>query len=488
MNIKYNFLDEKNDLKKWLHDAMEEKLIPAITDFIKIPNQSRSYDKDWATNGLQKKACQYAIDYAHSLDIKGIQLEYHIEEGRTPVVIGVIDPFPGKGKQVTENLKKTILMYGHIDKQPPLTEQWSEGLHPYIPVRKGNKLYGRGGADDGYAFFSCATIIKALQANDIPHNRIVLFFETDEESSSKDLMYYLKHFKQRIQTPEVIFCLDSGNLDYHHMYLTTTLRGVINFKLRIDVLKNAVHSGDAGGVVPASFRILRKILNDFENSNNGELPANLYVNIPHDKYEQATQLIEDLGGNIDFKFPFVGDTQPMSATPLKNYLGRIWRPQLAITGIDGLPSTATAGNVLLPFTQIKCSLRLPPSLDAEKARTFINEYFANVKPLYNAKFTYEIMEVGSGFVSPRFTNKFLETIKAAGEEAFGKPMLFYGEGGSIPFLNQIKNVFPESQFVVTGLLGPESNAHGPDEMLRLDYLEKLVVSIANILQNAPGSI
>ena len=475
-------------MEKWLHDAMEEKLIPVITDYIKIPNQSRNYDKDWATNGLQKKACEYALDYACNLDIKGMEIEYYIEEGRTPVVIGVVDPFPGKGKEVTANLKKTILMYGHLDKQPPLTEQWSEGLYPYIPVRKGNKLYGRGGADDGYAFFSCATIVKALQANDIPHNRIILFFETDEESGSHDLMHYLQHFKDRIETPEVIFCLDSGITDYDHMCLTTTLRGIINFKLRVDVLKNGVHSGDGGGVVPSSFRILRKILNDFENQNTGELPADLYVDIPEDKYTQAVQLLKDLGGDIDFKFPFIDNTQPMGLTPLQNYLNRIWKPQLAITGIDGLPSTATAGNVLLPYTEIMCSMRLPPTLKGEDVEKLLCDYFDNVKPLYDAKFSYEIIEAGSGFMCPNFTNKFLETLKTAGAEAFGNPMLFYGEGGSIPFLNQIKNVFPESQFVVSGLLGPESNAHAPDEMLRLDYLEKLVVSIAKILQYAPDAL
>ena len=475
-------------MEKWISDAMEPKLIPVITDFIKIPNQSRNYDKDWATNGLLEKACQLAIDYANSLEILNISLQCYKEPGRTPVVLAVIEPFPGKGRAICKDLGKTILMYGHLDKQPPLTDQWSKGLSPYNPVRKGNQIYGRGGADDGYAFFTCATIIKAMQANNVPHNRIVLFFETDEESDSKDLMYYLKHFEDLIRVPSVIFCLDSGTTDYKHLCLTTTLRGILDFKLRVDVLKNGVHSGDGGGIIPSSFRILRKILNGLEDTKTGNLPAELYVDIPEDKYAQAQELLNDLGGNIDFKFPYVDNTKPMGRTPLENYLNRIWMPQLAIIGIDGLPSTATAGNVLLPYTQAQCSIRLPPTIDAQKVKSFLEDYFKNIKVLNHAKFTWEFTDAGSGFTCPNYSPEFLKVLKKAAKDTFGKPTLFYGEGGSIPFLNPMYQVFPDSQFVVTGLLGPESNAHASDEMLRVDYLEKLAIAVAKILKNAPGSI
>ena len=271
------------------------------------------------------------------------------EKGKTPALLAIVEPFAGNGK-VDESLEKTILMYGHIDKQPPLLGEWSEGLGPHTPVIRDGKLYGRGGNDDGYAWFSCVLMAKALQEHNIPHNRLVFFFETDEESGSRDLMYYLTKYKEKIGEPSLIFCLDSGTTDYEHMCLTTSLRGVICFKLRVDVLTQGLHSGSSSGIVPSSFRIMRNILNQFENSNNGDLIPELYVDIPADNYKQAKDLIDLKGGKIDFKFPMVEGLDSMGHTGFQDYINRIWKPQLSITGIDGLPPNSKAGNVLLPYT------------------------------------------------------------------------------------------------------------------------------------------
>jgi acetylornithine deacetylase/succinyl-diaminopimelate desuccinylase-like protein len=474
-------------MEKWLRQKTKEELIPAICEFIKIPNQSRLFDAEWATNGLQEKACQFAIDFANSQKLKGFSIQFIQEEGKTPALLGIVDPFAGSG-EVTEDLKKTILMYGHIDKQPPLNGKWSEGLGPHTPVIKDGKLYGRGGNDDGYAWFSCVLMAKALQENNLPHNRLVFFFETDEESGSRDLMYYLNKFKAKIGVPSLIFCLDSGTTDYEHMCLTTTLRGLVCFKLRVDVLKQGLHSGSSSGVVPSSFRIMRNILEQFENSNNGNLPAELYVDIPKDKYQQAQELIENKGGKIDFKFPMVEGMDSMGNTGFQDYINRIWKPQLSITGIDGLPSCSTAGNVLLPYTQVCCSLRIPPSKNSKEAKEQIENFFSKVKVPHNAKFSYNVYKSGTGFECPSYSKSVLEVINKAGNETFDKPVLYYGEGGSIPFLNDIKNVFPKAQFIVTGVLGPESNAHGPDEMLHLGFLENLVVTMGKILRDVPGKL
>lgn len=474
-------------MEAWLTEKTSSLLIPTIADFIKIPNQSREYDPEWDTNGLQEKACQFSLDFAEKLDIKGYSVDFIQEEGKTPALLAVIEPFSPDGK-ITEDLKKTVLMYGHIDKQPPLENEWSEGLGPWTPVIKNGRLYGRGGSDDGYAWFSCALLVKALQEHNHAHNRIVLFFETDEESGSRDLLYYLQKYKEKIGNPALIFCLDSGTTDYDHMCLTTSLRGVVSFELKVEVMTNGVHSGSASGVVPSPFRILRNILNQFEDSKTGLLPEGLYVDVEADKYSQAKELIDNKGGEIDFKFPMLEGVQKSGKSGFQNYMNRIWRPQLSVTGMDGTPSCENAGNVLLPWSSMKCSVRLPPSLHLDEAKKVISEFFNNVDVPYGAKFTLSKLEGGSGFVCPAYTPKFEQVIRKSGEYCFKKPVLFYGEGGSIPFLNDIKNVFPEAQFIVTGVLGPESNAHGPDEMLELTYLEKLVKAMAFTLRDAPGNL
>ena len=456
----------------WISEQVDSNLTPTIADFIRIPNQSRAYDAEWATNGLQQKACHFCIDWAKKLNIEGLTLELIEDEGRTPVVLGIVD--------VKD--KPTVLMYGHIDKQPPLTSDWFEGLHPYEPVIRDGKMYGRGGADDGYAFFSSLLIVKALQKFNKPHNRIVFYFETDEESGSADLIYFLEKRKTEIGKPSLVVCLDSGCCDYEHMCLTTTLRGVYNFNLRIDVGKEGVHSGSSSGILPDSFRILRELIDQFECSKTGKLPSNLYVNIPTDKYEQAFELIKEMGGNIDFKFPFADGVEPVEEDGFKQYLNRIWHPTLTVVGVDGIPSIKTAGNVLRPYTTLALSLRLPPSLPKEEAVKTVREFFEKAQTIHNGKLTFTGGSSGQGFNCPTYDSKLKEIIDEAGSKFFNSKVLYYGEGGSIPFINELAQLFPESQFIVTGVLGPQSNAHGPNEFLHLPYMKKLVLSLSQILE------
>ena len=474
-------------MKKFIHDAMELMVIPSICDFIKIPNQSRNYDSDWNNNiKLQTQVCEFAIEYATKLGIKDLEIQLFTEAERTPIVLMVVPAFNGDAPDPNPALEKTIVLYGHLDKQPPLTGQWKEGLYPYIPVRNGNKLYGRGGADDGYAFFACTTVIKALQANNVPHNRFVLMFETDEESSSKDMVHYMDRFKEDIGEPALIFCFDSGTTDYEHLTLTTSLRGCLSLRLRVDVLTNGVHSGDGGGVIPSSFRIMRKILNELEDPETGELLPELYVDVPPEKYIQANRLLEKMGGDIDYKFPFIEGVKKMGKTPLENYLNKTWKPQLAITGMSGLPSTATAGNVLLPYTEATVSIRIPPTLDAKKAVDSLTSFFDSLEILNHAKFTYEFIVHSDGYVVPDYHPKLRETLRTAGARAFSNPLLLAGDGISIPFMKMINKVYPKTPIIMAGVLGPESNAHCPNEMLRVDYLEKLMVAMGLIFKDAPN--
>lgn len=475
-------------MEDWLSKQVKENLIPVISDFIKIPNQSRNFDSEWETNGFQQQACEFCMNWAEKQGVKGMTQEYIKEEGKPPVVLAIIEPFAGSKETVTPELEKTIFMYGHIDKQPPLEDKWSEGLGPWKPVIKNNRLYGRGGVDDGYAFFTSVMIVRALQEFNYPHNRIVLFYETDEESGSRDLVYFLNKLKSKIGEPSVVYCLDSGCVDYDHMCLTSTLRGFVMFNLRVDVVTQAQHSGDSSGVVPGSFRILRNILDQFEDSQTGKVISDFYVDIPAEKYLQAEELLKSFGGSIDFKFPKVEGCEDMGNSGLQNYLNRIWRPMLTITGIEGIPSLEKAGNVLRPYTTVKCSLRLPPSLNETQTKEALKNFFDNVKVPHNAKVSYEFLNYGSGFECPTYQKNFLEIIKKSGQESFNKPVLFYGEGGSIPFLNDLKVMFPKAQFIVTGLIGPEANAHGPDEMLELGAYHNLTIALAKIMRDSPGNI
>lgn len=456
----------------WLDEQIDANLIPTIADFVRIPNQSRQYDQEWDTNGLQQKACNFCIDWANKLDIEGLTLELIEEEGKTPVVLGILDS-PNKS---------TVLMYGHIDKQPPLTEAWNEDLHPYKPVIKNNKLYGRGAADDGYAFFSSLLMVKALQKFGFPHNRIVFFFETDEESGSRDLLYYLEKMKPQIGEPSLVICLDSGCCDYENMCITTTLRGNMLFRVKAQVCNEGLHSGDASGIVPDSFRILRDIMEGFEDRKNGRLISDLYVNIPPDKYKQAYEFIQAVGGKLEKNFPFTGDCKPVETDGFKQYMNRIWQPTLTLTGIDGVPHMNVAGNVLRPYTTLHYSLRLPPTLNRNDAIKYVENYFKNVEPLCGAQISFELVRAGQGFSCPEYKADIESVINEASHRFFGKKPLYFGEGGSIPFINELTVKFPNAQFIVTGVLGPESNAHGPNEFLHLPYLKKIVLSLTSILQ------
>lgn len=463
-----------SDLDKFLQEKIDSLLIPTITDFIKIENQSRAFDPNWETNGLNDKVCDYAIEYAKKLEIEGLKIEKITEKGRTPVVLAIID----------KKDAPTILLYGHLDKQPPLTEQWTNGLKPYVPEIRDGKLYGRGGADDGYAFFTSALIIKALQTFKELNSRIVLYFETDEESGSKDLVYYLNQRQAEIGNPDLVICLDSGCCDYDHFCLTTTLRGVTNFTLKVEVTKEGVHSGAASGIIPDSFRIGRKIIEQFEVSDNGQLLVDdFYVNIPEDKYKQAYDLIKEMGGHIDWKFPFLPGVKPTAEDGFKQYMNRIWMPQLTLISMDGVPNIANAGNVLRPYTTFGFSLRLPPTLPTEKAKKALEDFFEKVAKPYNAKVTLNILGLGQGFNAPTLESKLKQNIEETSLKTYQKPTLYYGEGGSIPFINELNAKYPKSQFIVTGVLGPESNAHGPNEFLHLGYLRKLVMTLAHIVKN-----
>ncbi len=463
-------------LGKFVDQVWGDSIVPTLIDYIKIPNKSPSFDPDWAAHGFMDEAVALFEGWARECfaGLPGASLEIVRLPGRTPLMLIEV---PGAGPGADGD---TVLLYGHLDKQPEMVG-WADGYGPWTPRLDGDKLYGRGGADDGYAMFGALAALAALRDQGVPHARCVVVIEACEESGSYDLPFYIDHLAARIGQPSLVVCLDSGCGNYDQLWMTTSLRGIAAGILKIEVLDEGVHSGDASGVVPSSFRILRQLLSRLEDETSGTIrPSSLYAQIPAERLDQAKRAAAALGAGVYTKFPFVGGTRPMADDPAELVLNRTWRPQLAVIGIDGLPAPDNAGNVLLPHTTAKLSLRLPPTLDAEAAGLTLKSLFETAPP-DGARVAFTPHAASAGWNAPALAPWLEASLARASQAAFGAPPAYMGEGGSIPFMAMLGERFPAAQFVVTGVLGPHSNAHGPNEFLHLPTGRKITRVIAQVL-------
>ena len=463
---------DQQKLTRFVDQCWGDEIVPQLVDYIKIPNKSPAFDPDWEKHGHMEAAVALLERWARRqiAGMAGASLEVVRLPGRTPVILIEI---PGEGRD-------SVLLYGHLDKQPEMVG-WAGDAGPWTPVLKGDKLYGRGGADDGYAMFGALAAIAALREQRIPHARAIVLIEACEESGSYDLPFYVDHLAARIGKPSLVVCLDSGCGNYDQLWLTTSLRGLMAGTLSVRVLAEGVHSGDASGVVASSFRIFRQLLSRLEDETTGAVrPSELQVQIPPERVAQARAAAAALGNQVYAKFPFVPGMSPMADSLVELVLNRTWRPQLAVTGIEGLPPIGNAGNVLLPFTSAKLSLRLPPTLAAKKAVGIV-ERLLSENPPYGAEVSFDWKDASTGWNAPTLSPWLERSLAAASEAAFGRPPAYMGEGGSIPFMAMLGEKFPAAQFVVTGVLGPHSNAHGPNEFLHLPTARKITAVIAQVL-------
>ncbi len=461
---------DSNELSGFVDGLWDGEIVPQLTEYIRIPNKSPMFDAQWAEHGYMDQAVALMEAWARAQPIAGMQLEVVRLPGRTPLIFIEI---PGQGDD-------TVLLYGHLDKQPEMTG-WSAHLGPWKPVLEGDRLYGRGGADDGYAIFGSLAAILALQAQGIAHARCVVMIEACEESGSYDLPYYVDHLAARIGRPSLIVCLDSGCGNYDQLWLTTSLRGMTGGNLVVKVLEEGVHSGDASGVVASSFRILRQVLSRLEDEVTGAIkPKELHVEIPAQRVAQAKRTAEILGDEVYTKFPLVDGMQPMNSDLTELVLNRTWRPALSITGVGGLPALDSAGNVLRPYTAVKLSLRVPPTLDAKRGGEFVKRLLENDPP-YGAKVSFELEKAGSGWEAPALAPWLEHSVDAASQAFFGAPVAYNGEGGSIPFMGMLGEKFPGAQFLITGVLGPHSNAHGPNEFLHIPTGKRMSMCVAQVV-------
>ncbi len=462
MNVEKIFIEIS---KTW-----DEDIVPTLVDYIKIPNKSPMFDKQWKEHGHMDKAMQLLVAWCKKQAIKGMLLEVIQLPNRTPLLFIEI---PGE-------TDKTVLLYGHMDKQPEM-KGWHSDLGPWKPVLKGDQLYGRGGADDGYSVFAALTAITTLQRHHIPHARCIVIIEACEESGSYDLPHYLSALKNRIGSPNFIICLDSGCANYDQLWCTTSLRGLIGGQLTIEILTEGIHSGVGSGVVPSTVMILRQLLDRIENSNNGEITLKeLHVKIPENRIEQAKNTAKALGEKVFEFFPFVEHAEPITKDPAELLLNMTWRPKLTVTGMDGLPPTENAGNVTVPCLSVILSIRIPPGCNPAAAQQALKNILEKDPP-FNAKISFTGNEVGPGWEAPKQVDWLTNAAKKASEEFFKKPNAYMGEGGSIPFMGMLGQMYPEAQFIITGVLGPKSNAHGPNEFLHIPTAKKLTGCVASLL-------
>lgn len=460
----------KEKVMDFVAEKWDREIVPQLTTYIKIPNKSPMFDADWAERGYMDEAMSLLETWVRDQPIAGMQVERITLPGRTPLLY--ID-IPGKGDDI-------VLLYGHMDKQPEMVG-WNVDLAPWKPVLAGDKLYGRGGADDGYATYASLTAIMALKDRGLDHSRCVVLIEGCEESGSYDLPYYINYLADKIGKPSLVVCLDSGCGNYDQLWLTTSLRGLAGGTLRVRVLHEGVHSGDASGVVPSSFRIMRQLLDRIEDPVTGRICIDqMYVDIPDERIAQAKEAAQVLGQGVYDKFPFLPGMQPMAHDLTDLVLNRTWRPTLSITGAEGLPSLMDAGNVLRPQTAVRLSLRLPPTMDGETASRLLKDALERDPP-YGAKIEFEVEKSATGWAAPATAPWLRASVNEASQQFFGPRAAAMGEGGTIPFMNMLQERFPEAQFVVTGLLGPKSNAHGPNEFLHIPTGKKLTASMAKVI-------
>jgi acetylornithine deacetylase/succinyl-diaminopimelate desuccinylase-like protein len=479
-----------------LAQTWDAEILPELRNYIAVPAKSPMFDPQWTEHGYIDTVVRRAAQWVESRHVAGLTLEVirltdAAGKPRTPVIffeVSATRPEPDTGAA------PTVLMYGHLDKQPEF-DGWRSDLGPWTPVVENDRLYGRGGADDGYAIYASVAAIEALQAQGMQHPRIVGLIETCEESGSYDLPAYVDALRERLGNVSLVVCLDSGAGNYEQLWLTTSLRGNVTGTLKVEVLTEGIHSGDASGVVPSSFRVLRHLLDRLEDSRTGRLlPASLHCEVPAHRLEQARATAALLGDEVWRRLPWScgadgGPSLPTTTDPTEVLLNRTWRPTLSVTGAEGFPTIANAGNVLRPYSAFKLSLRLPPLVDGPGAALELKRLL-EAEPPYNARVTFVPdgragAEGATGWDAPHLSPWLERSLDAASIAQFGAPLGYIGQGGTIPLMNMLERGFPQAQMMVCGVLGPKSNAHGPNEFLHLPYARRLTAAVAQVIADHP---
>jgi acetylornithine deacetylase/succinyl-diaminopimelate desuccinylase-like protein len=458
------------NVNRFVAERWDKSIVPVLCDYVRIPNKSPAFDPLWETQGHMRKAVQLLEGWASQAGLEGLTSEIVTLPGRTPLLLVEVADTGAPG---------TVLLYGHYDKQPEF-DGWEAGLGPWEPVLRDGRLYGRGGADDGYALFASLTAVAALQAEGVPHARSVLMIEGCEESGSYDLPFYVAALRERIGQPELVVCLDAECGNYDQLWVTTSLRGMLPGVLNVEVLSEGQHSGAAGGIVPSSFRLLRQLVERVENAVSGRLHPALHVDVPDQARRQLEAVAAALGEGVISRFPWLDGVHPESDDPVELLVNNAWRPSLATVGLGGAPDVANAGNTLRPGTRAKLVFRLPPTLDAAAAAGTIKAELERDPP-HGARVSFELETPQTGWNAPTFAPWLESSMQSASQTFFDRRAMYMGMGGTIPFMKMLGDAYEDVQFLVTGVLGPRSNAHGPNEFLHIATGKRLTACVARVL-------
>lgn len=495
-------LNDMNVLQQSIDRQWDASILPELMEYVRIPAKSPAFDASWAEHGHIKAVVDMALSWARAQSSRAgespvladIQIEVIQIQDKTPCIFFDL---PATGSFGSD---QTVLFYGHLDKQPEMSG-WKDHLGPWKPVVEHGRLYGRGSADDGYALYASLAALASLDRYAVMRPRCVGIIETCEESGSPDLPDYLDYLKSRLGDVHMVIGLDSGCGNYEQLWVTTSLRGLIGGVLSVEILEEGVHSGNASGIVPSSFRIARRLLNRIDDVDTGRVLSDAFhAAIPSERVEQAKQAGAILGDTIWTQFPWVTCShapagydqacqmaQPMTSDPVEAILNRTWRPALSVTGAAALPSFDMAGNVLRPKTALKLSMRIPPTVDAERASAELKRILEQDAP-YQARVRFEPDWAASGWHAPPMAGPLRNLLDDLSMKTFSRPAAYMGEGGTIPFMNMLGCHFPNAQFLITGVLGPQSNAHGPNEFLDIAYAKALTRLVAGVVAGLGASL
>src|SRR2546423_77653 len=422
----------------------ETSIVDRLSAYVRIPNKSPLFDPQWESHGYMEAAVQLMTQWCRAQPLTGMRVEVRRLPGRTPLLL--ID-VPGE-------LPGSVLLYGHLDKQPEFTG-WLAGLGPWEPVIREGKLYGRGAADDGYAVFSSLTAIAALKEQKVRLPRCLVLIEACEESGSDDLPAHLESLGATLGEPSLVVCLDAECGNYDQVWCTTSLRGNLVGTLRVRVLTEGVHSGMATGIAPTPFRILEQLLARIENPLTGDLLLDeLHVSMPRDRRAQAAAAAQVLGGSVAGKLPWAPGVQAVSNDPIQLLINSTWRATLAATGAEGRPALGSAGNVLLPELAAKLSLRLPPTCDAARATAAVREALVRDPP-YGAQVSFDPGSATGGWNAPALAPWLEASISRASRAVYGRDAVHIGCGGRAPAPGgAAAAVPPPPDFLTTGARPP----------------------------------
>jgi acetylornithine deacetylase/succinyl-diaminopimelate desuccinylase-like protein len=276
-----------------------------------------------------------------------------------------------------------------------------------------------------------------------------------------------------------VIALDSWCWTSDRLWLTTSLRGIVSVDVTVEVLTEGVHSGGAGGVVPSSFKALRQLVSRVEDDETGRiLLPELHVPIPDERRAQIDAVASEL--DIADSYPWAPGVRPLGTGPADQITARTWRPCMEVLAMGGAPPIGHGGNVLRPYTSATLGFRVPPRCDARAAGEAVVRVLTTDPP-HGAHVRARVTAAEGGWDAPPTAPWLEAALSAASTAAFGQEHRAIGEGGTIPFMGMLGAQLPDAQFCITGVLGPGSNAHGPNEFLHIPTATRVTAATAHLL-------